>query len=67
MKKVTVTIYGQVTYAASRTFEMELPEDQNLELLSTETLNDLADEAQATWSFGDEGHIHPREHHIEAA
>ena len=66
MKKVTVTIYGKVTYAASRTFEIEVPDDENVQLLKTDTLNDLADEAQVAWTFSEEGHIEPQVHEVES-
>jgi hypothetical protein len=66
MQKLTVTIYGKVTYAASRTFEIEVPDDENIQLLNIDTLNDLADEAKVAWTFGEEGHIEPQVHEVES-
>jgi hypothetical protein len=66
MKKVKVTIHGKVMYSASRTIEIEVADDEDLSLLNTETLNDLADESQVAWSFGEEGYVEPLSHEVEA-
>lgn len=66
MKKVKITIHGRVIYSAHRTFEIEVPDDENVQLYDTNTVNDLADEARVAWRFSEDGLTLADEHTIDS-
>lgn len=66
LKKVKITLNGKITYSAHRTFEIEIPDDENVQLYDTNTVSDLADEARVAWSFSEEGLILADEHSIDS-
>ena len=57
VKKVKITIHGTITYSAQRTFEIEVPDDEDVEFYDRNTVSDLADDAGVSWSFGEYGHL----------
>jgi len=66
MKKVKITIHGRIIYSAHRTFEIEVPDDENVQLYDTNTVNDLADEARVAWRFSEDGLTLADEHTIDS-
>ena len=65
VKKVTITVHGRIIYSVHRTFEIEVPDDENVQLYDTNTVSDLADEARAAWRFSEEGLTLADEHTID--
>jgi hypothetical protein len=66
LKKVKITVHGRIIYSAHRTFEIEVPDDENVQLYDTNTVSDLADEARAAWRFSEDGLTLADEHTIES-
>jgi len=66
MKKVKITIQGRIIYSVHRTFEIEVPDDENVQLYDTNTVNDLADEARVAWRFSEDGLTLADEHTIDS-
>lgn len=65
MKRVTVRLVGSVTYQASRSFVIELPDDVSVATLDQQFLDTQADEARIAWSFSNEGFVQPTDFSVE--
>jgi hypothetical protein len=65
MKQVTVTLVGSVTYHASRSFILEMPDDVDLRTVDLQVLESIADEARVPWMFDSEGLIQATDHFLE--
>ena len=57
MKRVTVQLFGTVTYQASRSFVVEVSYDVNVATLDQQFLETQADMARIAWSFSNEGFV----------
>lgn len=55
MKRVSVQLFGSVSYHASRSFVIEVPDDVNVQTLGQQFLETQADEARIAWTFSNEG------------
>jgi len=65
MKHLTITLVGTVTYGATRSFVLEVPDDVNPATLDPHVLEDLADRAQIAWSFDNEGFVLMTDHVVD--
>jgi hypothetical protein len=65
VSRARITLQGTLTYAAFRTFDIDVPDDVNMQLLHIDTLADLADAARVAWSFGETGHLDAVAHTVE--
>ena len=65
MKRVTVTLVGTVTYQASRSFVIELPDDVSVATLDQQFLDAQADEARIAWNFSKEGFVQATDYSVE--
>jgi hypothetical protein len=65
MKQLKVTLTGQVTHWASRSFVIEVPDDVNVETLDQGVLESLADDAKVGWDFDAEGFVQTTDHSVE--
>ena len=65
MKRVKVNLFGNVTYDASRSFVIELPDDASVETIDQQVLDDMADEARIAWNFGTEGYVLATDYTVE--
>lgn len=65
MKKVAITLHGTMTYKAHRTFEIEVPDEANIRLFDTKTVNDLVNDANVPWWFDEHGLLQANEHTID--
>jgi len=66
MKKVKITVHGRIIYSVHRTFEIEVPDDENVQLYDTNTVSDLADEARIAWRFSEDDLTLADEHTIDS-
>ena len=64
MKKVKITIQGRMIHSAHRTFEIEVPAEENVELYDMNAISDLADDAKAVWQVDSEGYVLEDDHTI---
>jgi len=55
MKRVAIQLFGNVSYHASRSFVIEIPDDVNVQTLGQQFLEAKADEARIPWTFSNEG------------
>ncbi len=65
MPRVNVTLKGKVVYFASRSFELEVADDDDLSLINVHSLEEIADELKVPWDFGKEGHVQATEFTID--
>lgn len=66
MKRVKITLQGFLTYSAHRTFEIEVPRDENVQHLDTNAVITLADSAKVPWSFDEDGYVLAEGHSIDS-
>lgn len=65
MKRVAVQLIGNVSYHASRSFVIELPDDVNVQTLGQQFLEEKADEARIAWNFSNEGLVQATDFVVE--
>lgn len=65
MKHVSVQLFGTVTYQASRSFAVEVPDDTNVATLDQQFLETQADMARIAWSFSNEGFVQSTDYSVE--
>lgn len=65
MKRIKVTLFGSVSYAASRTFLVDVPLDADIGSFNTDVLVDVADEARIAWEFSKDGYVEVENHVVE--
>lgn len=65
MKRVAVQLIGNVSYHASRSFVIELPDDVNVLTLGQQFLETQADEARIAWNFSNEGFVQATDFVVE--
>jgi hypothetical protein len=65
MKKIIVTIQGRLEYAAHRTIEVEVPDDENVRIWDLDAFNDLADSQGVEWVIGEPGLLLATEHEVK--
>ena len=65
MKRVAVQLIGNVSYHASRSFVIELPDDVNVQTLGQQFLETQADEARIAWNFSNEGFVQATDFVVE--
>ena len=65
MKRVAVQLIGNVSYHASRSFVIELPDDVNVQTLGQQFLETQADEARIAWNFSNEGLVQATDFVVE--
>ena len=65
MKRVTINLVGTVTYRASRSFVIELPDDVSATTLDQQFLDTHADEARIAWDFSNEGFVQATDFSVE--
>ena len=65
MKRVKVNLFGNVTYDASRSFVIELPDDASVETIDQQVLDNMADEARIAWEFDAEGYVEVTDYTVE--
>ena len=66
MIRLQITLNGSLIHGAHRTFSIQVPDDADVELMSTDTLCELADAAKVPWSFSDSGYLQTDSHEIES-
>lgn len=66
MKKVKITVQGRIIHTAHRTFEIVVPDEENVQLYDTNTVSDLADDAKAVWQITEYGDVIEDEHTIDS-
>jgi hypothetical protein len=64
MKQLKVTLTGQVTHWASRSFVIEVSDDVDTQTLDLGVLESLADEAKVGWDFDAEGFVQTTDHSV---
>ena len=67
MKRLTINLTGTVSYFASRSFVIEVPDDVNISTIDREVLETLADDAKIAWDFNAEGYVQTTDHFIDEA
>lgn len=65
MKQLKVTLTGQVTHWASRSFVIEVSDDVDTQTLDQQVLESLADDAKVGWDFDAEGFVQTTDHSVE--
>lgn len=65
MKRVAVQLFGSVSYPASRTFVIEVPDDVDVQTLGQHFLETQADEARIAWTFSNEGLVQATDFVVE--
>lgn len=65
MKRVAVQLYGSLTYQASRSFVIEVPDEVNVQTLDQQFLETQADEARIAWDFSKEGYVQATDFTVE--
>lgn len=66
VKKVKITLHGRIIYSVHRTFEIEVPDDENVQLFDTNAVSELADDAKVAWRFSEDGLTLADEHTIDS-
>lgn len=66
MKKVKITIHGRMIHSAHRSFEIGVPDDENVQLYDMNAVSDLADDAKAVWQVDREGYVLEDDHTIDS-
>lgn len=67
MKRLIVNLLGTVTYSATRSFVLEVPDDVDISTIDQGVLETLADDAMVAWEFHADGFVQMTEHSIEEA
>ena len=65
MKRVSVQLFGSVTYQASRSFVVEVPDDVCVATLDQQFLETQADMARIAWNFSNEGFVQATDVSVE--
>ena len=65
MKRVIVQLFGTVTYQASRSFVVAIPDDVNVATLDHQFLETQADIARIAWRFSNEGFVQGTDYSVE--
>lgn len=65
MKRVSVQLFGNVSYHASRSFVIEVPDDVDVQTLGQQFLEAKADEARIAWTFSNEGVVQATDFVVE--
>lgn len=65
MKRVAVQLFGSVSYSASRSFVIEVPDDVDVQTLGQQFLETQADEARIAWNFSNEGFVQATDFVVE--
>ncbi len=65
MTRITVQLFGTLTYQASRSFVVEVPDDVNVATLDHQFLETQADMARIAWSFSNEGFVQTTDFSVE--
>ena len=66
VKKVKITIHGRMIHSAHRSFEIGVPDDENVQLYDMNAVSDLADDAKAVWQVDREGYVLEDDHTIDS-
>jgi len=64
-RRIRVTLFGTVSYGASRTFLVDVTLDADIGSFNTGVLVDLADEARIAWEFSKDGYVEVENHAVE--
>lgn len=67
MKRLIVNLLGTVTYSATRSFVLEVPDGVNISTIDQGVLETLADDAMVAWEFNKDGFVLMTEHSIDEA
>ena len=66
VKKVKITLQGRIIHTAHRTFEIEVPDEENVQLYDMNAVSELADDAKAVWQVDSEGYVLEDDHTIDS-
>ncbi len=64
MPRFKITINARVIDYASRSFLVDVDDGSQLRTLSSDLLNDLADESHVPWEFGNVGCVEVDDHEV---
>ena len=64
MPRFKITINARVIDYASRSFLVDVDDGRQLRTVSSDLLNDLADESHVPWEFGNVGFVEVDEHEV---
>ena len=66
MQRFTIKMFGSVTYGASRSFIVDVPDDVNVATIDQKVIEALADTARVAWEIDAEGFLQTIDQSVEA-